>query len=61
MSPESEVQKVLITSAEDLANALKDTLDVLAEHERRIKLTEQKLSVPDYSVAPQVLTMDKEK
>ena len=54
MSPKSEVQKVLITSAEDLANALKETLKVLAEHERRIKFIEQKLSVPDYSVAPHV-------
>jgi len=61
MSRNLEVRKVLIRSSEDLANALKETLDVLAEHERRIKFIEQKLSVPDYSVAPHVLTMDKEK
>jgi hypothetical protein len=61
MSRNREVQKALVRSSEDLANALKETLDVLAEHERRIKFIEQELSVPDYSVAPHVLTMDKEK
>jgi hypothetical protein len=35
--------KLLVKSAEDLAYALRDTLDVLADHERRIKLIEQKL------------------
>ena len=54
MSPKSEVQKALVRYSEDLANALKDTLDILAEHEGRIKFIEQKLSVPDYSVAPHV-------
>ena len=54
MSRNREVQKALVRSSEDLANALKETLDVLAEHERRIKFIEQKLSVPDYSVAPHV-------
>ena len=61
MSRNLEVQKALVRSSEDLANALKETLDVLAEHERRIKFIEQKLSLPNYSVAPHVLTMDKEK
>jgi hypothetical protein len=32
-----------VKSAEDLAYALRDTLDVLADHERRIKLIEEKL------------------
>ena len=35
--------KLLVKSAEDLAYALRDTLDVLADHERRIKLIEEKL------------------
>jgi len=35
----------LVKSAEDLAYALRDTLDVLADHEARIKLIEQKLGV----------------
>jgi hypothetical protein len=60
MSPKHEVQ-LLVKSGEDLANALKDTLDVLADHERRIKVIERKPSVPDYSVASRVITMDKEK
>jgi len=60
MSPKSDL-RLLVKSAEDLANALRDTLDVLADHERRIKVIEEKLSMPNYSVAPLVLTMDKEK
>jgi hypothetical protein len=40
--------KLLVKSAEDLAYALRDTLDVLADHERRIKLIEEKLGLaPD--------------
>jgi len=35
--------KLLVKSAEDLAYALRDTLDVLTDHERRIKLIEEKL------------------
>jgi len=35
--------KLLAKSAEGLAYALRDTLDVLADHERRIKLIEEKL------------------
>ena len=35
--------KALVKSAEELAGALRDTIDVLAEHERRIKLIEEKL------------------
>jgi len=35
--------KVLVKSAEDLAYALRDTLDVIADHERRIKRLEEKL------------------
>jgi len=35
--------KLLVKSAEDLAYALRDTLDVLADHERRIKVIEDKL------------------
>ena len=35
--------KLLIKSAEDLAYALRDTLDVIADHERRIKCLEEKL------------------
>ena len=44
MSPKSDL-RLLVKSAEDLAYALKDTLDVLADHEARIKLIEQKLGV----------------
>jgi len=35
--------RLLVKSAEDLAYALRDTLDVLADHERRIKVIEEKL------------------
>jgi hypothetical protein len=35
--------KLLVKSVEDLAYALRDTLDVLADHERRIKVIEEKL------------------
>jgi hypothetical protein len=35
--------KVLVKSAEDLAYALRDTLDVIADHEQRIKRLEKKL------------------
>jgi hypothetical protein len=35
--------KLLIKSAEDLAYALRDTLDVIADHEQRIKRLEEKL------------------
>jgi len=42
MSPKSDL-RILVKSAEDLAYALRDTLDVLADHERRIKLIEEKL------------------
>jgi hypothetical protein len=35
--------KLLIKSAEDLAYALRDTLDVIADHERRIKHLEERL------------------
>ncbi|MEM2506536.1 MAG: hypothetical protein QXF61_05780 [Nitrososphaeria archaeon] len=42
MSGKSDL-KVLVKSAEDLAYALRDTLDVLADHERRIKRLEEKL------------------
>lgn len=35
--------KVLVNSAEDLVYALRDTLNVLADHERRIKRLEEKL------------------
>jgi len=45
MGQKPEVQKVLVKSTEDLAYALKDTLDVLADHEARIRLIEQKLGV----------------
>ena len=44
MSPKSDL-RLLVKSAEDLAYALRDTLDVLADHEARIKLIEQKLGV----------------
>jgi hypothetical protein len=37
----------LVKSAEDLAYALRDTLDVLADHERRIKVIEKRLSMPN--------------
>lgn len=42
MSGKSDL-KLLAKSAEDLAYALKDTLDVIADHEARIKRIEQKL------------------
>jgi len=42
MSLKSDL-RVLVKSAEDLAYALRDTLDVLADHERRIKRLEEKL------------------
>lgn len=42
MSPKSDL-RLLVKSAEDLAYALRDTLDVLADHERRIKRLEAKL------------------
>ena len=35
--------KVLVKSAGDLAYILRDTLDVLADHERRIKQIEERL------------------
>ncbi|MEM3697515.1 MAG: hypothetical protein QXQ94_08480 [Candidatus Bathyarchaeia archaeon] len=44
MSPKSDL-RLLVKSAEDLAYALRDTLDVLADHEARIKLIEKKLGV----------------
>jgi len=47
MSQKPEVQKILVKSTEDLAYALKDTLDVLADHERRIKVIEEKLGMPN--------------
>jgi hypothetical protein len=37
----------LVKSAEDLAYALRDTLDVIADHERRIKVIEEKLGMPN--------------
>jgi hypothetical protein len=40
--------KALAKSAKELAGALRDTIDVLADHERRIKLIEEKLGLaPD--------------
>lgn len=42
MSGKSDL-KILVKSAEDLAYALRDTLDVLADHESRIKQIERKL------------------
>jgi len=42
MSGKSDL-KLLVKSAEDLAYALRDTLDVLADHEHRIKRLEEKL------------------
>jgi hypothetical protein len=42
MSLKSDL-RILVKSSEDLAYALRDTLDVLADHERRIKLIEEKL------------------
>ena len=42
MSLKSDL-RILVKSAEDLAYALRDTLDVLADHERRIKRLEEKL------------------
>ena len=35
--------RLLVKSAEGLAYALRDTLDVIADHEARIKLIQQKL------------------
>jgi len=46
MNPKSDL-RLLIKSAEDLAYALRDTLDVLADHERRIKVIEEKLGMPN--------------
>jgi hypothetical protein len=43
MKPKCDANKILIKSTEDLAYALRDTLDVLADHEARIKQIEQKL------------------
>jgi len=45
-------QKTLAKSAEDLAYALRDTLDVLADHEQRIKLLEERLGKPSLQHAP---------
>ena len=45
MSRSREMHKLLAKSAEDLAYDLKDTLDVLADHERRIKVIEEKLGM----------------
>jgi len=50
MSINSDI-KTLAKSAEDLAYALRDTLDVLADHERRIKVIEEKLSMPNPELA----------
>jgi len=47
MKPKCDANKILVKSTEDLAYALKDTLDVLAEHERRIKVIEEKLNMPN--------------
>jgi hypothetical protein len=44
MNPKSDL-RLLVKSAEDLAYALRDTLDVLADHERRIKVIEEKLGM----------------
>ena len=46
MSPKSDL-RLLVKSAEDLAYALRDTLDVIADHERRIKVIEEKLGMPN--------------
>jgi hypothetical protein len=48
MNPKSDL-RLLVKSAEDLAYALRDTLDVLADHERRIKVIEEKLGMPTTS------------
>ena len=45
-------QKTLAKSAEDLAYALRDTLDVLADHEQRIKVIEETLGKPSLQHAP---------
>jgi hypothetical protein len=37
--------KLLVKSAEGLAYALRDALDVLADHERRIKQLEERLGL----------------
>jgi hypothetical protein len=44
MSGRAEL-KVLVRSAEDLAYALRDTIEVLADHERRIRLIEDRLGL----------------
>jgi len=44
--------KILVKSAEDLAYALRDTLDVLADHEQRIKVIEEMLGTPSLQHAP---------
>jgi hypothetical protein len=44
MNPKSDL-RLLVKSAEDLAYALRDTLDVIADHERRIKVIEERLSM----------------
>lgn len=46
MNPKNDL-RLLVKSAEDLAYALRDTLDVLADHERRIKVIEEKLGMPN--------------
>jgi hypothetical protein len=51
MSPKSDL-RLLIKSAEDLAYALRDTLDVLADHEQRIKVIEEMLGKPSLQHAP---------
>ncbi|MGB9774831.1 MAG: hypothetical protein ACPL4I_12605 [Bacteroidota bacterium] len=43
--------KTLVKSAGDLAYALRDTLDVLADHERRIKTIEEKLQMQSFEHA----------
>jgi hypothetical protein len=50
MSPKSDL-RLLVKSAEDLAYALRDTLDVIADHERRIKVIEEKLGMPNLEPA----------
>jgi len=47
MKPKCDANKILVKSTEDLAYALRDTLDLLAEHERRIKVIEEKLGMPN--------------
>ena len=50
MNPKSDL-RLLVKSAEDLAYALRDTLDVIADHERRIKVIEEKLGMPNSELA----------